>query len=227
MAYFKGICIDAGDPARVGPFWATVLGLTWDVRDGGDGWLTGPTPQHTIWINGVPEPKRVKNRVHLDVYAQSLADLEARGARVLRPAGEGRRFSVMADPAGAEFCAFLRADPPPQRLHGLVVDSADPAAIARWWGDVFGQPVDDNGGVGAFTVVSPSGAPFTMDFVQVPEPKTVKNRVHWDVTAADPELLLDAGATLLRAPDEDISWHVLADPQGNEFCAFPPSEPAL
>jgi hypothetical protein len=32
--------------------------------------------------------------------------------------------------------------------------------------------------------------------------------------------LLDAGATLLRAKDDEIHWHVLADPEGNEFCAF-------
>jgi hypothetical protein len=34
--------------------------------------------------------------------------------------------------------------------------------------------------------------------------------------------LVAAGATVLRRPDDDISWTVLADPQGNEFCAFTP-----
>ena len=58
-------------------------------------------------------------------------------------------------------------------------------------------------------------------FVPVPEPKTVKNRIHWDVLAPDVDALLAAGATLLRAPDDDIGWHVLADPDGNEFCVFP------
>ena len=54
----------------------------------------------------------------------------------------------------------------------------------------------------------------------MPEPKTVKNRIHWDVSAAAVQPLLDAGATLLRARDDEISWHVLADPEGNEFCVF-------
>jgi glyoxalase superfamily protein len=62
----------------------------------------------------------------------------------------------------------------------------------------------------------------------VPEPKTAKNRLHWDVSCPDVSALLDAGATLLRPPDQDIDWHVLADPEGNEFCAFvdPPAAPA-
>jgi hypothetical protein len=60
----------------------------------------------------------------------------------------------------------------------------------------------------------------SMDFVPVPEPKTVKNRIHWDVTVAAVAPLATAGAVVLREPDDDIDWHVLADPEGNEFCAF-------
>jgi hypothetical protein len=58
----------------------------------------------------------------------------------------------------------------------------------------------------------------------VPEPKTVKNRLHWDVdlTAPGPEAFLAAGATMLREPGDGVTWWVLADPEGNEFCAFPP-----
>jgi hypothetical protein len=62
----------------------------------------------------------------------------------------------------------------------------------------------------------------TFDFVPVPEPKTVKNRVHWDVTAPDVDALVERGARVLRSPDDEINWTVLADPEGNEFCAFPP-----
>ena len=66
--------------------------------------------------------------------------------------------------------------------------------------------------------------PFEMVFGAVPEPKTVKNRIHWDVETADVQQLLDHGARLLRAPDDVVSWHVLADPEGNEFCAFVPRQ---
>jgi hypothetical protein len=59
----------------------------------------------------------------------------------------------------------------------------------------------------------------TMDFVPVPEPKTVKNRIHWDVHGTV-EAIRAKGATLLRARDQETSWHVMADPEGNEFCVF-------
>jgi len=54
----------------------------------------------------------------------------------------------------------------------------------------------------------------------VPEPKTVKNRIHWDVTIPAVAPLVAAGATVLHQPDGDVRWHVLADPEGNEFCVF-------
>ncbi|MCA1844386.1 MAG: hypothetical protein LC792_14590, partial [Actinobacteria bacterium] len=64
-----------------------------------------------------------------------------------------------------------------------------------------------------------------MAFVPVPEPKTVKNRVHWDVKGSV-AALLEAGARMIRPatedPEPDRAWDVLADPEGNEFCVFAP-----
>ena len=216
IARFKDLCLDAGEPGRLGAFWAAALGRTWQPRENGDGLLTGPTPRHTIWVNRVPEAKTVKHRVHLDIYARDLAGLEALGATVVEPR---RRWTVMADPEGGEFCAFLRSQIPAERLHGLVVDSADPQAQARWWADVYGVSVTVNSGW--FTLEGIPGMPIlTMDFVSVPEPKTVKNRIHWDVTVPAVAPLIEAGAVVLREPGGDVGWHVLADPGGNEFCAF-------
>lgn len=207
------------DPARLGAFWAAALGRTWQPKDDGAGLVTGPTAQHTIWVNRVPEPKTVKNRVHLDIYARELADLEALGATILEPRHGTRTWTVMSDPEGGEFCAFLRAEVPAERLHGLVVDSADPEAQARWWAGVYGVGVTRNDGWS--TLEGVPGMPIlTMDFVPVPEPKSAKNRVHWDVTVPAVAPLAEAGAVVLREPDDDISWYVLADPEGNEFCAF-------
>jgi Glyoxalase-like domain len=74
---------------------------------------------------------------------------------------------------------------------------------------------------GWFALAGIPGMPArSMDFVPVPEPKTAKNRVHWDVTVPAVAPLVEAGAVVLREPDGDIGWHVLADPEGNEFCAF-------
>ncbi len=219
IARFKDLCLDAGYPALLGAFWAAVLDRTREAKDDGGGLLTGPTPQHTIWINRVPEARTAKHRVHLDIYARDLADLEALGATVLEPRHGTRTWTVMADPEGGEFCAFLRDDVPAERLHGLVVDSADPQSQARWWARVYGVDVTANDGWS--TLEGVPGMPIlTMDFVPVPEPKTVKNRVHWDVTVPAVASLVEAGAAVLREPDDDISWHVLADPEGNEFCAF-------
>src|SRR5215475_6496905 len=219
IARFKDLCLDAGDPARLGAFWSAVLGRTWQAQDNGDGLLTGPTLQDTIWVNRVPEPKAVKQRVHLDVFTRDLADLEALGATVVEPRHGTRTWTVLADPEGGEFCAFPRSELPAERLHGLVVDSADPHGLAQWWATVYGVSVTVNDGW--FTLQDVPCMPIlTMDFVPVPEPKTVKNRIHWDVTVPAVAPLAEAGATVLREPDADIGWYVLADPEGNEFCAF-------
>jgi catechol 2,3-dioxygenase-like lactoylglutathione lyase family enzyme len=229
VARFKDLCIDANDAAALGRFWAGVLGLAYVADDDGGCHLRGPTPQHTLWVNDVPEPKSVKHRVHLDVHTADLGELEALGARLLEPAGAGRSWSVLADPEGGEFCAFLRAEAPPQRLYEVGVDAADPPAIAGWWADAFGARLGAPEDQGFWWVDEIDGAPFeSLVFASVPEPKTAKNRLHWDVSCPDVSALLDAGATLLRPPDQDIDWHVLADPEGNEFCAFvdPPAAPA-
>ncbi len=219
LAVFKDLCLDAVDPARLARFWASVLGRP--VEEAGEGArLPGDSPQHTIWVNAVPEPKSVKNRVHLDVYAAALSDLEQLGARVVDTTSGKGRWTVMADPEGGEFCAFLRDPLPEERLHGLVVDSADPAAQAEWWGHVYGAEVVHHA-AGWSTVQAIAGMPIaTMDFVPVPEAKTVKNRVHWDVMVTELGPLVDAGATVVRPRGEDRQWDVLADPEGNEFCAF-------
>jgi hypothetical protein len=215
IARFKDLCLDANDPALLGRFWASVLDRTWEPDDAGEGRLVGRTPQHTLWINRVPEAKTVKHRVHFDVYGAG----PAADSRVVLPEGGDRAWTVMADPEYGEYCLFLRERPPADRMHGLVVDSVDPAAQAEWWAAVYGaEVVHDKRGHS--TVQNVPGMPIlTMDFVPVPEPKTVKNRIHWDVDVHDPALLVEAGALVLRPPGE-VRWHVMADPEGNEFCAF-------
>jgi hypothetical protein len=50
--------------------------------------------------------------------------------------------------------------------------------------------------------------------------------MHWDLVCPDVAELVARGATVLRVPDDEINWHVLADPEGNEFCAFAPEKDA-
>ena len=231
-ARWKELCMDTTGGEGLGRFWGAVTGARFQPggEAGDPGKVVAEEPGGSIAMCPVPEAKTVKQRVHLDVYAASVDDLVALGARVLLPAEEsGLAWTVMADPEGGEFCAFLRepAQLPAYRCHGVVVDSADPESQARWWGEVLGVEPHDNDGRGFWTLTGIPGNPITtMDFVPVPEPKTVKNRVHWDVYG-DPEQLERAGATLLRPRGDGatgsgrgLAWTVMADPEGNEFCVF-------
>ena len=218
-ASFKALCIDAVDPLVLGPFWAALLGLELQQRDDGMVLLTGPTPQSTVWVNRVPEPVTVKQRVHLDVHVADVEDALALGATPLDV--DSFRWKVLRDPEGGELCVFEREEVPERRLYELGVDCADPAALAAWWAEVIGGRVEYDAEHGWAGLEDIPGAPFDyLVFAPVPEPKSMKNRIHWDVDVPDLEALTSRGATLLRARDDEISWTVLADPEGNEFCAF-------
>jgi glyoxalase superfamily protein len=223
IATWQDLCIDAVDAELLGRFWAEALGLTYVPHDDGDAQLDGPTPEHRVWINTVPEPVTVKQRVHIDVHAASVDDVLALGAT---PEDlDSFRWKVLHDPEGGELCVFERDEVPDYRVYEIVVDSVDPYSIARWWADALGGTYGEKVGEDEAWVEEIPGAPFDcIVFGTVPEPKTVKNRIHWDVVCSEVDALVARGATLLRAPDEEIFWHVLADPEGNEFCAFAPEE---
>ncbi|MGH3425909.1 MAG: VOC family protein [Nocardioidaceae bacterium] len=218
-ATFKDLCIDVVDEERMTAFWAAALGLEPRTHEDGDVQLVGPTPQHGVWVNQVPEARTVKQRVHLDVHAPSVTEYESMGARVL-PGWGPFGWTVMADPEGGELCVFERDEVPAYRLYELGVDSADPAGIAQWWGDVLGAHAGREEQCAYIDQVP--GMPFeSIVFAPVPEPKSVKNRIHWDIGVGDQDDLdaLQAhGATVLRPADDEIGWTVMADPEGNEFC---------
>ncbi|CAA9409755.1 MAG: hypothetical protein AVDCRST_MAG66-1968 [uncultured Pseudonocardia sp.] len=108
------------------------------------------------------------------------------------------------------------------RLAALTVDCADPQLLADFWCAVLGWREIDRDVEG----ISIGGdGPFTLDLMAVPEAKTVKNRLHLDLradgssTEAELERLLALGARRADAGQgPDVSWTVLADPEGNEFC---------
>lgn len=221
MARFKDLCVDVGSPSVMTAFWGHVLGLTAPADN--PEVLVGDRPEKTIWINRVPEPRTVKQRVHLDVHTSSIEELVRLGARVQSPITEQQQWAVMTDPEGGEFCGFVREKVPEYRLMELSVDSAEPEAQARWWAALVGGDVGHEPDKPWYWLENVPGLPFPYwVFAPVPEPKTVKNRIHWDVTADDLQAVLAAGATLLRPKDDTIGWHVCADPEGNEFCVFLP-----
>lgn len=110
------------------------------------------------------------------------------------------------------------------RISTVSVDAASPASIAAFWCRVLGWRVleEDESGV---SIGSGEPGALTVDFLQVPEKKSVKNRLHFDLradgTSRDSELerLLALGASRVDiGQGPDVSWVVLADPEGNEFC---------
>lgn len=219
LATFKDLCIDAVDHRAMAAFWAAALGLEVGDDDPDSIGLTGPSQQHTVWVNRVPEPVSVKQRVHLDVHTGAVGELLALGATPLDT--ETFRWKILRDPEGGELCAFERAEMPAYRLYELGVDSVDGPDMATWWGEVLGAGVHHEDGWSWVGEIP--GAPFeALVFAPVPEPKAVKNRIHWDLTVPDRDALLARGATVVRERDDDIRWWIMADPEGNEFCAFEP-----
>jgi predicted enzyme related to lactoylglutathione lyase len=109
------------------------------------------------------------------------------------------------------------------KIRHVTVDSADAYALAAFWSQVLGQPLheEDNRG-DPEALIEGAG----LLFVTVPEPKTVKNRVHLDLQPQDRtrdeevERLLGLGATLVddQRREDGTGWAVLSDPEGNEFC---------
>ncbi len=222
VARYKDLCIDANDNRLLAEFWAHVLGLAAPADN--PYVLVGDRPERTVWINRVPEEHTAKNRVHLDVATAAVSDLERLGATVQTPESDSQQWTVMTDPEGGEFCAFVRETVPSYRPFEIVVDSADPRAQARWWAGVIGGDVGHDDAKPWWWLESVPGSPFQYwVFNPVPEPKTVKNRVHWDVTADELQPVLDAGAGLQREHDDEIDWDICTDPEGNEFCVFLPA----
>jgi glyoxalase superfamily protein len=152
------------------------------------------------------------------VNVAAVSDLTRLGAAVV---DKTQPWTVLADPEGGELCAFVRdaGALPDYRIYEVVVDAVDPGTIASWWAQRYESDVCHDQDRGFSWIDGVAGMPWPMVFQQVPEPKTVKNRTHWDVWG-ETQAFLEAGARLLRSRDAEIGWDVLADPEGNEFCVF-------
>jgi hypothetical protein len=115
----------------------------------------------------------------------------------------------------------------PARLTEILIDCADPEALATWWQGVLGwersEEDDDEVDPEDVELRNPDGYPHLL-FLKVPEAKSVKNRIHLDLnpTGCDQpeelERLLGLGAKRIDNGQGEQTWVVLADPEGNEFC---------
>jgi predicted enzyme related to lactoylglutathione lyase len=115
-------------------------------------------------------------------------------------------------------------------VDALNVDCRDPRLLADFWSAALGyRPEDADGDADdeSASIVPPEGASgWAMLFFVVPEGKSVKNRLHLDLSppdtmAAEVDRLVAAGATVQGRVDEGGSfWTVMLDPEGNEFCVL-------
>jgi len=122
------------------------------------------------------------------------------------------------------------------RASNFCIDAHDPWSQTQWWSKVlddFVLPQDDDQGPGdeECGLVGPDDR--YLLFLKVPEPKTVKNRMHICLRPTDRsrdeeiDRILGLGATLVDdLRNGDKGWAVLADPEGNEFCVLTPYRPS-
>ena len=110
------------------------------------------------------------------------------------------------------------------RLAALAVDAVDPVVVAAFWCAALDwEVVEDDPDV--ITLAPHDRAGPVIDVLRVPQAKTVKNRLHLDLradgtsTGVELDRLLSLGARRVDVGQAtDVSWVVLADPEGNEFC---------
>jgi hypothetical protein len=111
----------------------------------------------------------------------------------------------------------------PGEWEQVVVDAEDPARLGRWWAEALGYQIVHEAPDEVEIRRTPQTLPGLL-FTLVPEPKKGKNRLHLDLRPADQEAeverLVDMGARPVDIGQHDVSWVVLADPEGNEFCVL-------
>lgn len=177
-----------------------------------DSTIGSDRPAHTkLLAAGIPIVEHLTN----------LGELPIRGVRFTavppKIAGLGtftvRAFGVVPDEPAASRPAVCE----------VVIDCHDPATLAAFWAHVVGGTPRVRSEAWA-TVRDPRPGGLLIGFQRVPEPKSVKNRVHLDIWSddipADTARLVAAGAEAIGAivTDEVGDFQVLRDPEGNEFC---------
>jgi predicted enzyme related to lactoylglutathione lyase len=244
MAFWSVTChlcalsFDANDPLRLARFWAGVL--DWELADSRqDGIALRPGEDTGFLIRFLPtqQQKSGQNRMHFDLTSASLDDQRRTVARSLalgaRPIDIGQRpeegHVVLADPEGNEFCVI-------EPGNNFLADCGFVGAVAcegsqqagYFWSEALGWPLvwdqDQETAIRA-TCGGPKitwGGPPLMA-------KTGKNRLHFDLAPSgggdqqtEVDRLVSLGASRVDIGQGEVSWVVMADPDGNEFCVLTP-----
>jgi predicted enzyme related to lactoylglutathione lyase len=230
------VCFDANDPPRVARFWAGVLG--WEMTDEAhDSVALLPNDDTGFRLRFVPsqEQKAGQNRMHFDLTSKSLEDQQRTVARALglgaRHIDIGQRpeeeHVVLADPEGNEFCVI-------EPGNNFLADCGFVGALAcdgsqdvgYFWSKALDWPlVWDQDQETA--IRSPHGGPKITWGGPPLNPKTGKNRVHFDLAPAgdgdqraEVDRLVSLGATRIDIGQGEVGRVEMADPDGNEFCVL-------
>ena len=222
----------------MGSFWASALGfgLDHDPDDPNDDGVLLIDPSKLtrgIYFQSVPEPKVVKNRVHLDLrpattMAEEVERLRGLGAVPIRYVDEGHgSWTVMGTRRGTSSAS---CGPVPRAASGSTagsIRSSSTRTTGAGWRisgcAALGYHELEAGESGVEIVGDRNGDPM-LSFVTVPEAKTVKNRVHLDVRPTgsmteEVERVSALGGTVRGYIEEGGSfWTQMRDPEGNEFC---------
>jgi predicted enzyme related to lactoylglutathione lyase len=237
------VVIDAAHPAALAGWWSEAIG--WPVTFSAPDEVVVEPPGNgqsfdvpALVFGASDDPKTTKNRVHLDLASDSV---ERQAALIERLVGTGANYVeigqsdvpwvVLADPEGNEFCVLEPRERHVGRgpLASIVVDAADPSTLAAFWAAASGWPIAVEHDTGV-SLHNPRGLLPDLDLVRVDDAKVVKNRVHLDVApyqgedhAAEVARLVALGAEPADVGQGgDVTWVVLADPEGNELCVLHP-----
>ena len=232
------VSFDASRPLSLARFWSAILRREL-VDDPRDGIALLPDGDHGFRIRFLPArtPKTGQNQIHFDLTSQSLDDqrqtvalaLELGGRHIDIGQGPDDGHVVLADPEGNEFCVI---EPDNNFLAGCgrlgAVNCDGSQEVGYFWSEALGWPlVWDQDQETA--IQSPhGGSKFAWGGPPL-MPRHRKNRLHFDLVPpvggdhqAEVDRLLSLGATHADIGQGDVSWVVLVDPDGNEFCVLPP-----
>jgi predicted enzyme related to lactoylglutathione lyase len=230
------LTFDANDPLRLARFWGGLLG--WEMADDPqDGLALLPSDDTGFRIRFLPAQaqKAGQNQMHFDLTSTSLEDQQQTVARSLAlgarhiDIGQGPEAThvVLADPEGNEFCVI-------EPGNNFLADCGFIGALAcegsqevgYFWRDALGWPlVWDQDQETA--IRSPHGGPKITWGGPPLTPKTGKYRLHFDLATPDHgaqllevDRLVALGATRIDIGQGEVSWVVMADPDGHEFCVL-------
>jgi predicted enzyme related to lactoylglutathione lyase len=237
-AQLHALCIDANDPRRVAEFWSRFLG--WEVEDGADGpggivLVPSDDTGFRLRFARTDAEKTEQNLMHFDLTSTSLEDQQRTVERALelgaRHIDVGQTAEdehvVLADPEGNEFCVI---EPGNNFLAGCgfigAVSSEGTQDCGYFWSKALEWPlVWDQDQETA--IRSPHGGPKITWGGPPLSLRPTKNRLHYDLVPppgsdqqTEVDRLISLGARRMDIGQGDVSWVVMADPDGNEFCVL-------